>query len=69
MTGARDGDELVESLLRWQDAGGVWRVVHRGQDSATVALLTCAGGEEVDRVSGDQPAWLAFLADRDGSDD
>lgn len=69
MTAARGGDELVEVLERWADAGGVWRVVHRGQDAATVALLTCAGGEEVDRVTGDQPAWLAYLADRDASDE
>lgn len=67
--GSRDGTGRVDALRRWQEAGGVWRVVHREPSRATVALLTCAGGEEVERISGDEPAWLDFLADREGSED
>ncbi len=65
----RSGDELVETLLRWQDAGGVWRVAQRRAGHATVALLTCAGGEEVERLEGGEPAWLDFLAGREDSED
>lgn len=65
----RDGAELVRTLVRWHEAGGVWRVVHRSPTRATVALLTCAGGEEVERLTADEPRWLEFLTGRNGSED
>jgi hypothetical protein len=66
---ARTGDELIHALIRWQDSGAVWRVLHRRPTQVTVALLRCDGGEEVDRLTSSEPAWLAFLADRESSED
>lgn len=63
-----EGTELVDSLQRWQEAGAVWRVVHRLPEVVTVALLRCDGGEEVERLTSGEPTWLAFLADRDSSE-
>jgi NAD(P)-dependent dehydrogenase (short-subunit alcohol dehydrogenase family) len=40
----------------------------RAPDSITVALLSCDGGEEVDRLTSDDPAVLQFLAGRDSSE-
>lgn len=53
------GDDL-ELLQRWVDSGAQVRVVGRRGDQLTVALLTCDGGEEMDRlISADPrlPAW------------
>ena len=65
-----DGTEsLVPDLQRWEDSGGLWRVVHRTPDEVTVALLRCDGGEEMGRLSGGGSAWLGLLEGREGSDD
>ncbi|TDE16064.1 hypothetical protein [Jiangella asiatica] len=61
--------DVVGTLTRWQDAGGVWRVVARTPAGTTVALCRCDGGEEVDRVTSADSALLAFLAGRTSSDD
>lgn len=63
------GDELVQVLRRWQESGAVWRVLRREPRATTVALLRCDAGEEVERLSSDDPGWLAYLHDRSGSDD
>lgn len=63
------GTDLIQALQRWQDAGAVWRVLRRQPDRATVALLRCDGGEEVERLTSGDPAWLAYLDGRHGSDD
>jgi hypothetical protein len=63
------GPELVSTLVRWQESGGVWRVLHRHPTTITVALLRCDAGEEVDRITSGRPEWLAYLGDRDGNDD
>jgi hypothetical protein len=62
-------DDPVAMLQRWEDAGAIWRVLHRSADEVEVALLTCTGGEEVDRVRSRDPALLAFLGERTASDD
>jgi hypothetical protein len=64
-----DNDPSVAQLRRWQDAGGRWRVLARRPDTVIVALLTCDTGEQVDRLSGTGPALLAFLGDRESSED
>ena len=69
MTEKADGDDLVASLRRWRDAGGVWRVVARTPDEVTVALLRCDGGEEVERITSGATSWLAYVADRETSED
>ncbi|QWZ10392.1 hypothetical protein KRR39_02405 [Nocardioides panacis] len=63
------GQDLVDTLLRWQQSGGVWRVLARHPTTVTVALLRCDAGEEVDRISSGDAAWMAFLADRDSGAD
>ena len=63
------GQDLVGALVRWQVSGGVWRVLDRRPSAVTVALLRCDAGEEVERITSGHPAWLTFLADREGNDD
>jgi len=62
-------DADVARLQRWQESGGRWRVLTRATDTVVIALLTCDIGEEVDRLSGTGPALLAYLGDRDNSED
>ncbi|MGF0318070.1 hypothetical protein [Nocardia fluminea] len=59
----------VETLLRWQDSGAVWRVVSRRADSVTIGLYECTGGQEVDRFTSTDPALLRFLGERATSED
>lgn len=66
---ARTGEQLIEALLRWEDSGAAWRVLERQPDHVTVALLRCDGGEEVDRLTSGDPAWLTYLVDREESED
>ena len=56
-------------LRRWEDAGGVWRVVGQGRGSLTLSLCRCDGGEEADRFATDDPAVLVYVAGRAGSDE
>lgn len=58
----------VDVLLRWQDSGAVWRVVARTPERAVIALLTCTANEEVDRFESADPALLAFIGTRVGSE-
>ncbi len=51
----------VERLTRWRAAGGEWRVLGRTPGSLTVALLTCDGGEEMDRIVSSDPAFVAYV--------
>lgn len=54
----------VSVLQRWEESGGVWRVVgHRGAE-LTVSLCQCTGGEEVDRVVSTEPDLRAYVAGR-----
>ncbi len=59
----------VETLLRWQDSGAIWRVVARRPDTVTIALYECTGGQEVDRFTSTDPALLRFLGERATSED
>ena len=60
--------EVVTTLRRWEDAGGLWRVLTRDAGSITVGLYRCDGGEEVDRIVTAEPALTEFLAGRDSSE-
>ncbi len=62
-------EDHVAVLQRWADAGAVWRVLHQGHDTVTVALYQCDGGEEVDRIRSADPRLLQFLAGRTSSED
>lgn len=49
----------VIRLSRWVDAGGTWRLLARTTTThVTVALLTCDGGEEMERFDSSDPALL-----------
>lgn len=61
--------DRVADLQRWQDSGAIWEVRARREDSVTVALLRCDGGEEVDVFTSDDPRLLAFIGERRSSED
>ena len=44
-------DDARAALERWMASGGHWAVVGERAETVTVALLTCDGGEEMDRVN------------------
>lgn len=50
-------------LQRWEDFGGVWRVLATGGHAATVSLCRCDGGEEVQRLTTEEPDLVAWLAE------
>ncbi|KRC46413.1 MULTISPECIES: hypothetical protein [unclassified Nocardioides] len=52
-----------DALDRWIASGGQWDVVAEQGDRVTVALCTCGGGEEMDRVVLDR-AELPILDQR-----
>lgn len=65
----RTGEEPLAALRRWQESGAAWRVVTWDPTRATVALLRCDAGEEVDRLTSTDTAWVAYLEGREGSED
>lgn len=49
--------DLAE-LLRWEGAGGTWRLLGQAGDEVEVALITCDGGEEMARLrSAERDLW------------
>jgi uncharacterized protein len=61
--------DFVAKLRRWEDAGGVWRVLGQDRDEVTVGLYRCDGGEEADRFVATDPRIAEFLAGRTSSQD
>jgi hypothetical protein len=61
--------DFVAKLRRWEDAGGVWRVLGQDRDAVTVGLYRCDGGEEADRLVATDPRVAEFLAGRTSSQD
>ncbi|MDQ2848150.1 MAG: hypothetical protein M3Y77_17755 [Actinomycetota bacterium] len=59
----------VELLRRWERFGASWQVLARTGAGVTVALCRCDGGEEVQRLTSDNPNLLAFLGNRTSSED
>ena len=64
-----DGPNFVDLLRRWENAGGVWRVLGQDHRAVTVALYRCDGGEEADRFVSADPQVAQFLAGRTSSDE
>ena len=61
--------DVVAVLRRWEDAGGVWRVLARDGSAITVGLYRCDAGEEVDRVVADEAPLAQFLNGRSSSEE
>ena len=60
--------DVVERLLRWERAGGTWRVVGSSTSGAvTVAFDTCHG-EEMERLTSDDAALTEFVGQRPTSE-
>lgn len=59
----------VETLRRWEESGAIWRVVASTTSCLTISLLTCDGGEEVDRLVSGDPELAAYVGNRSGSDE
>ena len=57
-------EDAVAVLRRWEEAGGIWRVIGRDQGAATVALYRCDGGEEMDRLMSTDTRLAEFLGGR-----
>ncbi|WOC13759.1 hypothetical protein [Gordonia sp. MP11Mi] len=54
----------LDRLQRWEDAGALWKVAALRPDSATISLLRCDAGEEVDRIVTTDPRVLALCRER-----
>ena len=61
--------EALLSVRRWQELGGVWRVVSRTPTSVHVVLLTCDAREEMGRVRSGAADLLSFVGSRSSSEE
>ena len=52
----------LETLCRWESAGGHWLVLSRRPAGLIVSLLRCDGGEEMQRIASVDPAFEAYMA-------
>ena len=57
----------IETLIRWEQHGAVWRLKSLGRTEAVVQLCSCSG-EPVDELSSNDPELLHYLAERPRSD-
>ena len=57
----------LETLRRWETAGGHWQVLSRSPSGLIVALLRCDAGEEAHRFTSPDPALAAYIGDREAS--
>lgn len=57
-------ENAVETLSRWTDSGAMWRVLYRTPTSITVSMCRCDGGEEMERLTSTDPELLAWIGDR-----
>lgn len=51
----------LERLLRWEGAGGTWRILTELDGSVMVSLCRCDGGEEADRFTTDDADVLEYV--------
>lgn len=63
-TGPPESDSPLAVLRRWEVAGAAWRVVSETPSVITIALLTCDGGEEVQRLESADRELFEFLGTR-----
>ncbi len=62
-------DQPLQTLQRWEGAGGHWQVLSRSPAGLVVALLRCDGGEEAHRLSSADRALADYIGDRESSTD
>lgn len=60
-------EPAVETLRRWESAGGHWQVLSRNSAGLIVALMRCDGGEEMHRIASSDPDLTAYIGDRETS--
>lgn len=61
-------ESALETLQRWETAGGHWEVLSHSPAGLIVALLRCDGGEEVHRFTSPDPDLVAYIGDRETSE-
>jgi hypothetical protein len=59
----------VETLRRLGAVRGDWEVVSRTPSGLTISLLSCSGGEEVERLTSDDPDLRAYVGARSSSEE
>ncbi|GAA1800425.1 flavin reductase family protein [Agromyces neolithicus] len=52
----------LDELVRWEAFGGTWAVLEATRDGAIVSLCRCDGGEEVSRITSDDPGFIEWAA-------
>ena len=67
MDAGHDSDDL-ETLRRWESAGGSWYVASRTHDEVTVSLCRCDGGEEAERLVSRDQVLVRYAASRASSE-
>jgi hypothetical protein len=66
---AHPADMTLDRLRRWELFGGHWRVRSRTSARLEIALLSCSGGEEADRLVGTDPTLIAYVGSRTSDQD
>jgi hypothetical protein len=61
-------EPAIDTLLRWEEHGAIWRARSVTETEAVVDLCTCYG-EPVDQVRFTDPEVLRYLAGRPRSDE
>ncbi len=51
----------LDRLLRWEGAGGTWRILAELDGSVMVSLCRCDGGEEADRFTTSDSDVLEYV--------
>jgi hypothetical protein len=64
-----DDGEDADRLRRWEDLGGVWRVLSGRSDRVVVSLCRCDAGEEVDRIVSADQELIDYLAGRSSNEE
>lgn len=58
----------LDELRRWEDFGGAWELVARRGEVRVISLLRCDGGEEVSRLTSDDPDLRDYVDHPESTD-
>jgi hypothetical protein len=58
----------LAALRRWESSGGAWYVSTSTDETVTISLCRCDGGEEVERLVSHDPTLLEYVAARPSSE-